>query len=204
MMYVLIIGLLGYYLLLKRQPTRDYNVSPIVYYGQQKQQRIQNTMFYADTILQIANKYKIDPAAIASIIATESEGIACAYNQQSYDTYIGLMQIGYKTAQGVGYMGIPYSKLECPPATGLFIPSVNVEYGTKYFQSLYLKYKSLPSAVSAYQLGSAKFNNNGDFVNMGYIKTVLDFVPNFRDAFRAKQLGYDVLYPDARWNFTVA
>lgn len=202
MMYILVIAILGYYLL-KRPPTNDYSISPIVYTGQQKQQRIQNTMFYADLILQIANKYKIDPAAIASIIATESEGIACSYNKQSYDTYIGLMQIGYKTAQGQGYMGLPYSKLECPPLTGLFIPEVNIEYGTKYFQYQYLKYKSLPSAVSAYQLGSAKFNN-GVFVNMGYVKTVLDFVPNFRDAFRDKLLGYDILYPDTFWNFTVA
>jgi len=201
-MYILVIAILGYYLL-KRPPTNDYSISPIVYTGQQKQQRIQNTMFYADLILQIANKYKIDPAAIASIIATESEGIACSYNKQSYDTYIGLMQIGYKTAQGQGYMGLPYSKLECPPLTGLFIPEVNIEYGTKYFQYQYLKYKSLPSAVSAYQLGSAKFNN-GVFVNMGYVKTVLDFVPNFRDAFRDKLLGYDILYPDTFWNFTVA
>ena len=202
-MYILVIALLGYYLL-KRQPTTDYNFSPIVYSGEQKQQRISNTMFYADIILQIANKYKIDPAAIASIIATESEGIACSYNKQSYDTYIGLMQLGYKTAQGQGYMGLPYSKLECPPATGLFIPEVNIEYGTKYFQYQYLRYKSLPSVISAYQLGSAKFNSNGDFVNIGYVKTVLDFVPNFRDAFRAKQQGYDILYPETFWNFTVA
>ena len=202
-MYILVIALLGYYLL-KRQPTTDYNFSPIVYSGEQKQQRIQNTMFYADLILQIGNKYKIDPATIAAIIATESEGIACSYNKQSYDTYIGLMGLGYKTAQGQGYMGLPYSKLECPPPTGLFIPEVNIEYGTKYFQYQYLKYKSLPSAISAYQLGSAKFNSNGVFVNTSYVKTVLDFVPNFRDAFRAKQLGYDVLYPDTFWNFTVA
>jgi soluble lytic murein transglycosylase-like protein len=202
-MYILVIGLLAYYLL-KRQPTNDYNISPIVYSGQQKQQRIQNTMFYADTILQIGNKYKIDPAAIASIIATESEGIACSYNKGSYDTYIGLMQLGYKTAQGQGYMGLPYSKLECPPATGLFIPEVNIEYGTKYFQYQYLRYKSLPSAVSAYQAGSAKFNSNGVFVNLGYVKTVLDFAPNFRDAFRAKLSNYDILYPNTFWNFTVA
>lgn len=202
-MYILILGLLGFYLLKRQQPT-NINVSPIVYYGQQKQQRITNTMAYADLILLMADKYKIDPAAIASIIATESEGIACAYNKQSYDTYIGLMQIGYKTAQGQGYMGLPYSKLECPPLTGLFIPEVNIEYGTKYFQYQYLRYKSLPSAIAAYQMGSAKFNSAGFFVNMGYVKTVLDFVPNFRYSFRAKQLGYDILYPDTFWNFTVA
>jgi soluble lytic murein transglycosylase-like protein len=201
-MYIYLVAILGYYFL-TRKDTRNYDFSPIVYSGEQKQHRIQNTMVYADFILQMGNKYKIDPATIASIIATESEGIACNYNKQSYDTYIGLMQIGYKTAQSQGYMGLPYSKLECPPLTGLFIPEVNIEYGTKYFQYQYLRYKSLPSAVSAYQMGSAKFNSAGVFVNMGYVKTVLDFVPNFRDAFRAKLLNYDILYPNTFWNFTV-
>lgn len=178
----------------------------VAYSGQEKADRINRTLVFANTIASIALEYKVDPAVIASIIAVESEGIPCKYARASNDTYYGLMGLGYKTAQWQGYAGRPYSTamLECPPMTGLFIPDINIRYGTKYFAYQYNRYKSPQYAISAYQQGSLKYATGGQMINMGYVKTVLNFVPDFRLYFRGLIPNYDTLYPPALWDPAVS
>lgn len=199
MAYIVIIGIMLYYLSKQKssgKPSYEY----VVYSGQQRAQRIQNTLVFSDLIAQISVQQKVDPAAIAGIIATESEGLPCKYLQTSNEIYIGLMQLGYRTAQWLGYPGLPYANSpECPPTTGLFIPDQNITYGTKYFAYQFERYKSLNYAVSAYQMGSV---SSEGIKNPGYVKTVFDFIPEFRQHFRAKINNYDVLFPGGNWDPT--
>jgi soluble lytic murein transglycosylase-like protein len=60
-------------------------------------------------------------------------------------TYIGLMQISYRTAQGIGYAG---------SREGLYDPATNLQYGMKYLGEAYrLSGGNLCGAVSKYQGG---------------------------------------------------
>ncbi len=60
-------------------------------------------------------------------------------------TYIGLMQISYRTAQGIGYTGT---------RAGLYDPETNLKYGMKYLGQAYRQAGgSLCGAVSKYQGG---------------------------------------------------
>lgn len=54
----------------------------------------------APAILQVANKYNVDPILIAKIIVVESRGREKAINKQSSD--YGLMQINVNTAKSMG------------------------------------------------------------------------------------------------------
>lgn len=59
--------------------------------------------------------------------------------------YIGLMQISYRTARGLGYTG---------SAAGLYDPDTNVRYGMKYFGDAWkMSGGNLCGAVSKYQGG---------------------------------------------------
>lgn len=198
MIPIIVIGIIIYYLTKQKASDRnDYEY--IIYSGEQRAKRIANTLVFSDLIAQIAVPQKVDPASIAAIIATESEGLPCKYNQGSNDLYIGLMSVGYRTAQWLGYPGLPYVNTpECPPTTGLFIPEQNVLYGTKYFSYQYERYgKSLQYAVSAYQMGSV---SSEGIKNPNYVKTVFDFIPDFRSHFRNKITNYDTLFPGGLWD----
>lgn len=60
-------------------------------------------------------------------------------------TYIGLMQISYRTAQGIGYSGT---------RAGLYDPETNLKYGMKYLGEAYRQAGgNLCGAVSKYQGG---------------------------------------------------
>jgi soluble lytic murein transglycosylase-like protein len=60
-------------------------------------------------------------------------------------TYIGLMQISYRTAQGIGYTGT---------RAGLYDPETNLKYGMKYLGEAYRQAGgNLCGAVSKYQGG---------------------------------------------------
>ena len=83
---------------------------------------------------------------IKAIIAAES-----GFNPQAFraepqlkDASRGLMQLLYRTAQSVGYAGRP---------DGLFVPSVNIYYGTKHLANLVTRLGEWERAFSAYNGG---------------------------------------------------
>lgn len=95
---------------------------------------------------------------VKGMIATESGFVPSAQRAEpSYrcpldgtvgDASRGLMQILYCTARGIGYTG---------PASGLFEPTTNLQWGVKYLaQLLRSKGGDLWAAVSAYNNGNGK------------------------------------------------
>lgn len=199
MIYIIGAVFLIYYLQSRKSGAKPL-LSPIVYSNEQKQERINNTLRYADIIGNYAMSNQVDPACIAAIIAIESEGIPCKIAKGQNDQYIGLMGLGYRTAVWMGYSGVPYSNPVCPPLTGLFAPENNIPYGTKYFAYQYKRYNLVTSAISAYQAGSAKIDKDGNIANLGYVKSVSDFIPDFRNYFATRITAYNALYPAGIWN----
>lgn len=102
---------------------------------------------YDGIILAAASRYVVDPALIKAVIAKESSWNPNAYRAEPQlvppDASRGLMQILYRTAQGIGYGGAP---------EGLFDPATNVDFGTKFLAEKLNQY-GYPSGVSAYNAG---------------------------------------------------
>lgn len=131
---------------------------------------IYKILSFRKTVLESAWKFNIDPALISGIIHVESEGNQSAVRVGPNDIYVGLMQIGLKTARGVGYTGDVQS---------LALPDTNIKYGTKYLKNQYDRYsKSIYDTISAYNaghslcssslLGETRICDNQAYVNAVY------------------------------------
>lgn len=102
----------------------------------------------ADAIAASGNRVSVP--LVKAIIATESGFRERAYRAEVKinDASRGLMQILFRTAQGVGYTGTP---------DGLFDPTVNIHLGVKFLSQLVASKKGdVLAAVSAYNNGNGK------------------------------------------------
>lgn len=110
-------------------------------------------------ILQAAAQYVVDPALIKAVITKESTWNPTAYRAEPQlnppDASRGLMQILYRTAQGMGYRGTP---------DGLYDPTVNIDLGTRYLADQLNRF--------GYPLGVAAYNAGPGNVARGTIPTV--------------------------------
>lgn len=76
----------------------------------------------ATAIIEVSNKYKVDPVLVAKIIVVESRGNPKAFNKRTQD--YGLMQINVNTARSLGIT-----------QTCLFNWRCNLEQGAKILSS---------------------------------------------------------------------
>lgn len=141
-----------------------------------------------DKIKEASDDFKIDYRIIGAIVSVESNGntFACRYEKNykwvteldhfaniNHITKItetklqkmsfGLMQIMGATARDVGFSG-PLTKL-CDPDEGLF-------YGCKYFRRLIDKYVNVQDAIAAYNAGSPRLDDCGNYINRDYVEKV--------------------------------
>ncbi len=111
----------------------------------------------------------LDPVLIKAVIATESSFNPRAYRAepQIRDASSGLMQILYQTAKMMGYTGTP---------EGLFDPETNIRFGSAYLTHQVTRYQGdVPSALAAYNAGTARRGADGRFVNQAYVDRVLGY-----------------------------
>lgn len=96
-------------------------------------------------ILDAAARYVVDPALVKAVITKESSWNPQAFRAEPQigDASRGLMQILYRTAQGMGYGGTPEE---------LFDPAVNITYGTRYLADRVGTF-GYPAGISAYNAG---------------------------------------------------
>lgn len=116
----------------------------------------------------------LDPLLIKAVIATESSfnPNATRAEPQIRDASHGLMQILYQTAKMMGYAGTP---------EGLFDPAVNIQFGSAYLAHQVTRYQGdVPSAIAAYNAGTARKNPDGTFTNQGYVDKVLGYWREFQ------------------------
>jgi soluble lytic murein transglycosylase-like protein len=105
---------------------------------------------YDDLIFQAVQSYDVPFAWVKAVIGTESDFDPNAYRaeRQINDASRGLMQILFRTAQGLGYEGEP---------DGLYDPATNINLGAKFLADLRSQYGDDFKAVySAYNSGSPK------------------------------------------------
>lgn len=110
--------------------------------------RFANENKYDAYIQSAATRYGVPMPVVKGLIAAESayRESATRYEPHLKDASIGLMQILYKTAQGVGFHG---------PIETLAYPQINIEYGVKFFGMLFSRYGGIEEALAAYNSGSA-------------------------------------------------
>ena len=104
-------------------------------------------------IQSASQRYGVPTALIKAIIGQESAFRPTAYRAEAAinDASIGLMQILYATARGVGYDG-PVG--DAAKMTGLYDPATNVMFGTAYLDSqLARSGGNIRDAISAYNGG---------------------------------------------------
>lgn len=104
----------------------------------------------ATTVETVAKSLGLDPSLVMGMIATESEFLPTAYRAEPAigDASRGLMQILYKTAQAVGYVGEP---------DGLYGVEINVRFGGKYLRDQIRGHGGdVWAGVSAYNNGHGK------------------------------------------------
>jgi soluble lytic murein transglycosylase-like protein len=132
-------------------------------------------------IIEMGQKYNIEPALIRGIIKTESnwDVNASRYEAHKGDASWGLMQLLLATARGV--MGIPDMN-----TTQLIQPRINIEAGTKLLAQNWTRFGNLRDAVAAYNAGSPRLGKDGKYVNAPYVDKV------FKNYETYKKLGMAV------------
>lgn len=128
-----------------------------------------DSLIYAE-----AARRGLDPLLIKAVIATESSfnPQAIRPEPQIKDASRGLMQILAGTAKMMGYTGAP---------EGLFDPATNIRFGSAYLAHQVERYGgSIPSAVAAYNAGTAKTTERGHFTNQEYVNRVLGYYEEFK------------------------
>lgn len=116
-----------------------------------------------------ARRRGLDPVLIKAVIATESSFNPAAYRAEPAirDGSHGLMQILYATAKMMGYTGTP---------EGLFDPEINIRFGSAYLTHQLTRYGGdVPSALSAYNAGTAFRKPDGTFTNQPYVDRALGY-----------------------------
>lgn len=107
----------------------------------------------------------VPPQLVQAVIEVESDYQPTAWRRESDgELSRGLMQVKESTARALG--------LADPQA--LFEPAVAIAYGTKYLAQQLAHYSgSIPRAVAAYNAGSARYTEQEEFVNQGYVDKVI-------------------------------
>lgn len=108
---------------------------------------------YNAEILKASQETGVPVAVIKGFCALESNFNPNSVKDEAHlgDASYGLMQILYKTAQGVGYRGQP---------DGLFDPYQSLLYGCKFLKGLLDKYPKLTDAIASYNMGFPRTAEN--------------------------------------------
>jgi len=108
----------------------------------------------------------LDPYLVASLIRQESEFNP---NALSNKNAVGLMQLLPKVGKGVAKQ----EKLKHFNASQLFMPSINLQLGTRYFRSMVDKFGAFEYALAAYNAGSDRVE---DWMGQGKYRDTEEFV----------------------------
>lgn len=128
-----------------------------------KNLQFEDAIKYGFWIEIYAQKRDLDPDLIISIIIVESH---VNFKAESHIGAVGLMQIHHKV----------WKSEICSTKKEMFIPKVNIRYGTKILKYYITKYNNnLIDGVMAYNTGSAKK------VNYKYVRKVFNIYFNLKN-----------------------
>ena len=111
-------------------------------------QRLRYPLRYETILTGHARNYDLDPALLAAVIYTESKFDADARSEAEA---IGLMQLLPATARGIAVRtgGARFV------VSDLYVPELNVRYGSWYLRHLLDRYGQERTALAAYHAGQA-------------------------------------------------
>lgn len=140
---------------------------------------------YLDEITDNSAKYSLEPSQVAAIIYEESKFDPDVVSSQDA---IGLMQILPDTANLLaGDLGVDNLWRD-----DLFLPSINIKFGTYYYRQLLDRYGgNIDLALAAYNAGFGTVDKLGGDINK-LPKETQEFVKRTRETERV----YLTLYPD--------
>jgi soluble lytic murein transglycosylase-like protein len=97
-------------------------------------------------ILAASQATGVPVSVIKGFVGMESAFKQAAFREEQHikDASYGLMQILYKTAQGLGYKGTP---------EGLLNPATSLLYGAKFLRGLLQRYPNVLDAIASYNMG---------------------------------------------------
>lgn len=109
-------------------------------------QRLRYPLRYEQIVRTHSRNYDLDPSLLAAVIYTESKFDAGATSGAGA---IGLMQLLPGTAQGIALRtGGKHFTVE-----DLYVPEINVRYGSWYLRTLLRRYGDERTALAAYHAG---------------------------------------------------
>lgn len=115
-------------------------------------QRIRYPLRYEQVVRGHARNYDLDPALLAAVIYTESRFNARARSDAGA---IGLMQLLPDTARGIAVRTGGNAFV----VHDLYVPEVNIRYGSWYLRHLIDRYGDERTALAAYHAGQGNVDN---------------------------------------------
>jgi soluble lytic murein transglycosylase len=109
-------------------------------------ERLRYPLRYESIVRSHARNYDLDPALLAAVIYQESKFRPDA---RSNSGAIGLMQLRPETAKGIA-IRTGGSRFQ---TSDLYVPEINVRYGSWYLRHLLDKYDDEETALAAYNAG---------------------------------------------------
>ena len=109
-------------------------------------QRVRYPLKYEQIVRGHARNYQLDPSLLAAVIYQESKFRPDAKSESGA---IGLMQLQPDTAKGIA-IRTGGSRFQ---TSDLYVPEINVRYGSWYLRHLLDKYEDEETALAAYNAG---------------------------------------------------
>lgn len=149
-----------------------------------------------DVMSIVAAKENVDILLLAAITQQESSGRRFAARYEPNYSYLfkvddfarklGITKETEVTAQKISYSYMQVMGSVCReagfdrPLFELFDPFLAFTYGSRHVCELLQKYNDIPSAIAAYNAGTPRKVDSGQFVNQLYVSSVLGYLSALR------------------------
>jgi soluble lytic murein transglycosylase len=143
-------------------------------------QRVRYPLKYEQIVRGHARNYQLDPALLAAVIYQESKFRADA---KSSSGAIGLMQLQPETAKGIA-IRTGGSRFQ---TSDLYVPEINVRYGSWYLRHLLDKYDDEETALAAYNAGQRNVDEwraQGKGIQFSETRAYVDRVEHLKGVYR--------------------
>jgi soluble lytic murein transglycosylase len=143
-------------------------------------QRVRYPLKYEQIVRGHARNYQLDPALLAAVIYQESKFRPDA---KSDSGAIGLMQLQPETAKGIA-IRTGGSRFQ---TSDLYVPEINVRYGSWYLRHLLDKYDDEETALAAYNAGQRNVDEwraEGKGIQFSETRAYVDRVEHLKGVYR--------------------
>ena len=143
-------------------------------------QRVRYPLKYEQIVRGHARNYQLDPALLAAVIYQESKFHRDA---KSSSGAIGLMQLQPETAKGIA-IRTGGSRFQ---TSDLYVPEINVRYGSWYLRHLLDKYDDEETALAAYNAGQRNVDEwraEGKGIQFSETRAYVDRVEHLKGVYR--------------------